>query len=84
MTSHSDQTLVGYTGVFNVLDYSCVSFPTGILGEKEVDVPLDDHKPLSALCKDTHADCKLAAPAMRPISILTVSQMMRISSMTYP
>ncbi|KAI5365539.1 putative amidase [Septoria linicola] len=29
---------VGYTCVFNILDYSCVSFPTGISVDKEKDV----------------------------------------------
>lgn len=29
---------VGYTGVFNILDYSAVSFPTGIYVDKEKDV----------------------------------------------
>ncbi|KAF1981831.1 acetamidase [Aulographum hederae CBS 113979] len=37
---------VGYTGVFNILDYSCVSFPTGLNVDKAVDrYPEDDWKP---------------------------------------
>lgn len=59
-TTPTDRIPVGYTGVFNVLDYSSVSFPTGILGEREVDVPVKDHEPLSDICKTTHAECKLA------------------------
>lgn len=59
-TTSTDQIPVGYTGVFNVLDYSSVSFPTGVLGEKEIDVPVEDHEPLSDICKTTHAECKLA------------------------
>ena len=55
----ADPITVGYTGVFNVLDYSCVSFPTGIFGKKDLDTPLNDYEPLSAVCKETHAECKL-------------------------
>lgn len=55
----TDSVAVGYTGVFNVLDYSCVSFPTGMLVDKDVDKPLkDDYKPLSKDCEEIHAECK--------------------------
>lgn len=55
----SPVTAVGYTGVFNVLDYSCVSFPTGMLADKDVDKPRrDGYKPLSKDCEEIHAECK--------------------------
>ncbi|KAI7782460.1 amidase [Diaporthe eres] len=71
---NGDFKYVGYTGVFNVLDYSCVSFPTGILGEKEVDVPLTDHEPLSAICKDTHTDYDADLIHELPVSLQLVAR----------
>lgn len=50
---------VGYTGVFNVVDYSAVSFPCGVTADKEKDQYSADYTPLSALCKSTHDDCKI-------------------------
>lgn len=51
--------VVGYTGVFNVLDYACVSFPTGMSVEKTIDLPLGDaHQPLSDICGEIHAECE--------------------------
>ena len=45
--------------MYNVLDYSCVSFPTGLTADKNVDLPLGDvHEPLSEDCKAIHAECK--------------------------
>lgn len=56
---YADTSLVGYTGVFNVLDYACVSFPTGMAVNKDIDTPLGDgHQPLSEICKDIHLGCK--------------------------
>lgn len=48
---------VGYTGVYNILDYSCVSFPTQATVDKDVDTYPDDYAPLSATCKAIHDDC---------------------------
>jgi len=53
---------VGYTGVYNVLDYSCVSFPTGLTADKSVDQPLgESHQPLSRDCEAIHAECEWPA-----------------------
>lgn len=50
---------MGYTGVFNVLDYSCVSFPTGIVADKDLDQPLKDGPPpLSETCEMIRANCE--------------------------
>lgn len=50
-------SLVGYTGVYNVLDYSAVSFPTGLNVIEGVDVDGPDYAPLSNDCRDIHATC---------------------------
>lgn len=50
--------LVAYTGVYNVLDYSAVSFPTGLNVIEGVDLEEPDYAPLSNDCKDIHATCK--------------------------
>ena len=34
---HGDFKYVGYTGVFNVVDYSAVSFPSGVVVDKTKD-----------------------------------------------
>lgn len=36
---------VSYTGVYNILDYSCTSFPTGVYGHREYDVYPPNFKP---------------------------------------
>ena len=53
---------MGYTGVFNVLDYSCVSFPSGVIVDSALDFPLakgDEYTPLSETCAAIHAECEL-------------------------
>jgi amidase len=51
---------VGYTGVYNVLDYSAMSFPTGIRVDASIDVAVDSksYVPLSDLDKSIQEDCK--------------------------
>lgn len=56
---YANNHTVGYTGVFNVLDYSCVSFPTGMVADKEVDCWEDGYQSLSENCKIIHDQCKL-------------------------
>lgn len=66
--SLTDNIAVGYTGVFNILDYSCVSFPTGILADKDIDKPMKDgYKPLSDDCAAIHSECE---PTKRVFSCL--------------
>lgn len=55
--SLTKELLVGYTGVYNVLDYSAVSFPTGLNVIEGVDVDQPDYAPLSTDCEDIHATC---------------------------
>lgn len=53
----TNELLVGYTGVYNVLDYSAVSFPTGLSVIEGVDVDGPEYAPLSNDCKDIHTTC---------------------------
>lgn len=48
---------VGYTGVFNVLDYPAVSFPCGVHSDKSVDVAYANHTPLSEVDAQVQTDC---------------------------
>ncbi|KAF3767138.1 acetamidase [Cryphonectria parasitica EP155] len=68
--------LVGYTGVFNVLDYSCVSFPTGLTVDKSVDEPLkeDSYTPLNDICKAVHAEYEPDLLHGMPISLQLVAR----------
>jgi amidase len=56
---HDGFTYVGYTGVFNILDYSALSFPTGINADATVDVH-DASKPsLSEFDEPVQGSCKI-------------------------
>ncbi|KAJ0300200.1 uncharacterized protein N0V96_000282 [Colletotrichum fioriniae] len=66
---------VGYTGVYNVLDYSCVSFPTGLTADQSLDTPLEStEKPLSKDCEAIHAEYDAAAVHGMPISLQLVAR----------
>ena len=60
---------VSYTGVFNVLDYSSTSFPTGILADKDVDVYPANFKALSDQDEVTKSDYDPAEVHGLPISL---------------
>ncbi|OLN89320.1 Acetamidase 3 [Colletotrichum chlorophyti] len=50
---------VGYTGVYNVLDYSCVSFPTGLSADQDLDAAFDpEKKPLGLVCETIRSECR--------------------------
>lgn len=66
---------VGYTGVFNVLDYSCISFPTGITADKSIDVALgESYKPLTDLDKGIQANYNPEVVHGAPVSLQIVAQ----------
>ncbi|KAJ9659988.1 hypothetical protein H2201_007093 [Coniosporium apollinis] len=48
---------VGYTGVYNILDYSAVSFPCGVTADKDLDQPTEKDA-LSDMDADMQKDCK--------------------------
>ena len=58
MRSHTDDQTVAYTGVFNVVDYSAVSFATGMKVDKNVDRLGSSYEPLSPLCKSINEECE--------------------------
>src|ERR1700759_5497529 len=55
---HGDFTYVGYTGIFNVLDYSACSFPTGLTVNAEVDTQYHDSEPLSPFDEPVRKKCE--------------------------
>ena len=59
--AHTKFKYVGYTGVFNVLDYSAASFPTGLAVDRDVDVAETEGSDtvLSPLDGETRRDCEL-------------------------
>lgn len=65
---------VGYTGVYNVLDYSCVSFPTGLKADQTLDVLPNDSKPLGPDCAAIHAEYDPSAVHGIPISLQLVAR----------
>ncbi|KAF2160731.1 hypothetical protein M409DRAFT_28868 [Zasmidium cellare ATCC 36951] len=60
---------VGYTGVFNVVDYSSVSFPTGISVDKEKDVQVAEFQAHNELDKRTAQEYDPALSHGLPISL---------------
>ncbi|KAI1799554.1 amidase [Daldinia bambusicola] len=66
---------VGYTGVYNVLDYACISFPTKITADKSVDVTVDNtYKPLSDHDKVTQDEYNPKVVHGMPVSLQLVAQ----------
>ncbi|KAI1337878.1 amidase [Xylariaceae sp. FL0016] len=66
---------VGYTGVYNVLDYSCISFPTGMTVDKNVDAALGSaYKPMTELDSTIQSDYDAAAVHGMPINLQIVAQ----------
>ncbi|KAH6643147.1 amidase signature domain-containing protein [Boeremia exigua] len=71
---HGDFKYVGYTGVYNVVDYSAVSFPCGISADKAVDAAITDYKPLSEYCQAAYDSYDAEAVHGMPVSLQLVAQ----------
>lgn len=71
---HGDFKYVGYTGVYNVVDYSAVSFPSGIAADKAVDTPVADYKAQSEFCQAAHDSYDAEAVHGMPVSLQLVAQ----------
>ncbi|KXJ94830.1 acetamidase [Microdochium bolleyi] len=67
---------VGYTGVYNVLDYACISFPTGTRVDQAVDVAQDlsTYEPLSPLDKEIQEEYNPAAVHGLMVNLQLVAQ----------
>ncbi|KAH7193681.1 amidase signature domain-containing protein [Fusarium flagelliforme] len=65
---------VAYTGVFNVVDYSAVSFPTGVTVDKDGDLLDPSYSPLSPLCKTVSEDYDAELVHGLPVSLQIVAR----------
>jgi hypothetical protein len=68
---HGDFKYVGYTGVYNVVDYSAVSFPCGVSVDKRTDKYTDDYKPRSDYCQAAHDSCRFRNTFELHVELLT-------------
>ncbi|KAH0275810.1 acetamidase, partial [Aureobasidium melanogenum] len=64
---------VGYTGVFNILDYSAVSFPSGIEADKQLDKAESGTEPLSQIDAQIQAEYNAEAVHGMPVSLQLVA-----------
>lgn len=71
---HGKFKYVGYTGVFNIVDYAAVSFPCGVIVGKEIDRPKPWHRPLSDLDKEIHAEYSQHVVHGMPVSLQLVAR----------
>ncbi|KAL4864564.1 hypothetical protein BDV12DRAFT_10026 [Aspergillus spectabilis] len=71
---HGKFAYVGYTGVFNVLDYPAVSFPCGVTTDKDLDAPYVDHQALSDLDGKIQSDYSAEAVHGMPVNLQLVGR----------
>ncbi|KAF7595825.1 hypothetical protein BBP40_004637 [Aspergillus hancockii] len=71
---HGKFAYVGYTGVFNVLDYAAVSFPCGVKARKGLDASYQSHKALSDVDSQIQKDYNASAVDGMPVSLQLVAQ----------
>ncbi|KAF2868625.1 amidase signature domain-containing protein [Massariosphaeria phaeospora] len=65
---------VGYTGVYNVVDYSAVSFPCGVIVDRNKDLDTPNYEPLSNLCREIHSDYKADLVHGMPVSLQLIAR----------
>ncbi|KAI1422819.1 amidase [Xylaria sp. FL1777] len=66
---------VGYTGVYNILDYPSMAFPTGVTVDREVDGLRDDApQPLSDLDRVIRGEYSAEAVHGMPVNLQLVTQ----------
>ncbi|KJZ75310.1 hypothetical protein HIM_05236 [Hirsutella minnesotensis 3608] len=70
---HGGLRHVVYTCVFNVLDYSCLSFATGLYVDKNIDRPEPSYQPLSEGCEAIHREYDAEFMHGLPISLQLVA-----------
>lgn len=62
--------------MFNILDYSAVSFPSGIYADEQLDKAESGTKPLSEVDAQVQAECKWIVNSMI-LKTLTLNQTMQ-------
>lgn len=62
--------------MFNILDYSAVSFPSGIEADKQLDKAESGTEPLSQVDAQIQAECEWLIDSMR-VNKLTLNQIMQ-------
>lgn len=55
---HGKYKHVGYTAIWNILDYSAITFPSGFKVDKDQDAVVQGFSPLSGLDSEVNAECK--------------------------
>ncbi|KAL4767758.1 amidase signature domain-containing protein [Aspergillus nidulans var. acristatus] len=71
---HGKFAYVGYTGVFNVLDYPGVSFPCGVKADKNLDKPYVNHQPLSDIDAQIQNDYSAESVHDMPVNLQLVGR----------
>ncbi|KAH7080113.1 amidase signature domain-containing protein [Paraphoma chrysanthemicola] len=71
---HGDFKYVGYTGVYNVVDYSAVSFPSGVYVEKTKDTLATDLKAQSEYCQGARDSYDPELLHGLPVSLQLIAQ----------
>ncbi|KAF2400842.1 amidase [Trichodelitschia bisporula] len=73
--AHQDFKYVGYTGVFNVLDYTALSFPSGVTAHRELDrAAAEAHAPLSDVCAEISGSYNEEAVHDMPVNLQLVGR----------
>jgi hypothetical protein len=73
---HGDFKYVGYTGIFNVLDYAACSFPSGLTANFEKDTMANNGEPLSTLDSEVRDKCMCKSITWE-VQIINVSQIIQ-------
>ncbi|KAL1956424.1 hypothetical protein VTO42DRAFT_7310 [Malbranchea cinnamomea] len=71
---HTKFKHVGYTGVYNILDYSCLSFPSKVTVDQAVDVSAAGETPLSEVDGLIQQEYNAAAIHGMPVSLQLVGR----------
>ncbi|KAJ0414038.1 amidase signature domain-containing protein [Aspergillus carlsbadensis] len=71
----------GYTCVFNLLDYPAVSFPCGVLSDKDVDTAYVDHHPFGDLDAQIQKDYSADAIHGMPVNLQLVGRKLEEESL---
>ncbi|OAK97538.1 amidase [Phaeosphaeriaceae sp. SRC1lsM3a] len=71
---HGDFKYVGYTGVFNVVDYSAVSFPSGVTVDKAKDNAVTNSKAQSEYCQAARDSYDADLLHGLPVSLQLIAQ----------